>query len=100
MTYGTDIPGYISVAELPQYEKRPDIVLLDVRDKQSFVEHHLPNAVSMLPEQLVDNISTMAMDKHYIIVCYHGVMAVPVAEFMHNHGLKASVLQGGMSAFQ
>lgn len=92
------VPDFISVEELPQYSQNEDVVLLDVRDARSFAANHLPNVVHLLPDDLANDIDNMDTSKHYIIICYHGVMAVSVVNFMRGHGLIASVLKGGMAA--
>lgn len=91
-------PDFISVQELPTYQQNGNVVLLDVRDEQSFKQNHLPDAVSINPQTLATDIQQLDDDKHYIVICYHGIMAVPVAELMKGHDLQASVLQGGMAA--
>ncbi len=92
------VPEYISAENLADYRQMDNAVLLDVRDERSFQQNHLPDAVSMSPNTLAAEINHMDDDKHYIVICYHGIMAVSVANFMQAHGLKASVLKGGMAA--
>lgn len=92
------VPDFITATELPNYTQHDHVVLLDVRDEQSFAANHLPNAVHILPEHLASDINNVDDDKHYIVICYHGVMAVSVVNFMREHDLTASVLQGGMAA--
>ncbi len=94
----TQVPDYISVEHLADYQQMDNVILLDVRDVRSFEQRHLPDAVSMQPNDLSYEIGKMDTDKHYIIICYHGIMAVSVMNFMRAHGLKASVLKGGMAA--
>ncbi len=93
------VPEYISVEHLADYQKMDNVVLLDVRDERSFAQRHLPDAVSMQPNDLAYEISSgkIDTDKHYIVICYHGIMAVSVVNFMRAYGLQASVLKGGMS---
>ncbi len=94
----TTQPDYISVEHLADYQKQNDVVLLDVRDERSFEQRHLPDAVSLSPNDFGSEINHLDTDKHYIIICYHGIMAVSVMNYMRAHGLKASVLKGGMAA--
>lgn len=91
------IPDFITIEELPNYQNQPHVILLDVRDAQSFAQRHLPEAMSLQPEQLVEQIYHLDEEKHYIVVCYHGIMAVSIMEFMRERDFDASVLQGGMS---
>ncbi len=92
------IPEYIDISELANYQEMENVVFLDVRDKQDFQARHLPNAISIPPNDLPYEVENMDTDKHYIVICYHGVMAVSVMNFMKGHSLKASVLKGGMAA--
>ncbi len=94
----TQVPDYISVEHLVDYQQQNDVVLLDVRNASDFQAGHLPNAISVPANDLTAEINHMDTDKHYIIICYHGIMAVSVMNFMRAHGLKASVLKGGMAA--
>ncbi|MBS9781192.1 MAG: rhodanese-like domain-containing protein [Gammaproteobacteria bacterium] len=93
----TQTPDYISVEELSHYQQE-SIILLDVRNKADYLAGHLPNAISIPPNDLSAEINHMDTDKHYIVICYHGIMAVSVMNFMRAHGLQASVLKGGMAA--
>lgn len=92
------VPDYIEVKNLADYQQREEVILLDVRDQRSFQQRHLPDAVWMLPNVLAAEIDTLDNEKHYIIICYHGVMAVSVMNYMREHRLQASVLKGGMAA--
>ncbi|MBS9777680.1 MAG: rhodanese-like domain-containing protein [Gammaproteobacteria bacterium] len=92
------IPEYIRASDLPEYHQ-DHVVLLDIRDQASFTQNHLPGAVWMIPDELVANIDTMDKNKHYIIICYHGISAVAVANYMRQFDLQASVLKDGMAAF-
>ncbi len=94
----TQVPDYITVEELPKYQQQNNIVLLDIRDERSFQQHHLPNAVLIQPNEIAYKLDDMDTDKHYIIVCYHGILAVSVMNFMRQYGLKVSVLKDGMAA--
>ncbi len=94
----TQTPDYITVEELPKYQQQDNLVLLDIRDERSFQQHHLPNAISVQPNEIAYNIDNMDTDKHYIIVCYHGILAVSVMNFMRQYRLKVSVLKGGMAS--
>ncbi len=95
------VPDFINIDNLADYltdyQQQADVVLLDVRDKASFDRYHLPNAVWMPPNRLAAEINEMDHEKHYIIICYHGVMAISVMNFMRDYHCKASVLQGGMA---
>ncbi len=94
----TVVPEFIQASQLPDYQG-DNAVLLDIRDEASFRNNHLPDAQWMMPEALVENIETMDVNKHYIIICYHGISAVPVANYMKQRGFQTSVLQNGMAAF-
>ncbi len=94
----TTQPDYITVEHLADYQKMDNVVLLDVRDERSFEQRHLPNAISLPPNDLSAEINQLDTDKHYILICYHGIMAVSVMNFMRAHGLQASVLRGGMAS--
>lgn len=89
---------FISVNELLALRQRDDIVLLDVRDEASFQARHFADAVCMPPEILVNRLSELNDEKHYIMICYHGIMAVSVVNYLRQHGFSATTLKGGMAA--
>lgn len=92
------IPDFILASQLSDYQG-DDVVLLDIRDQASFNHTHLPDAQWLMPDALVEQIEQMDDSKHYIVICYHGISAVTVANYMRDFGLQASVLQDGMAAF-
>lgn len=94
------LPDFITVEALNQYTNHEDVVFIDVRDRQSFDAGHLPKARHLLPEDLVRCIHELDSEKQYIIICYHGIMAVPLADFMQEQGFSAGVLRGGMAAVE
>ena len=95
-----EIPDFIDACQLPSLQEQENIELIDIRDSVSFMQGHLPNSQSITPETLATQVETLDNSKHYIIICYHGISAVSVAENMRQFGLKASVLKDGMAAFQ
>lgn len=91
-------PDFISIENLPTYQGSGEVVLLDIRDELSFNQQHLDGAVCMSATEIAADIQRFKQEYHYIIICYHGISAVAVADFMRAHGLQASVLQDGMAA--
>lgn len=94
------LPDFITVETLSQYANHHDVVLIDVRDRQSFDAHHLPKARHLLPEDLVRYLDELDRQKQYVIICYHGIMAISLADFMQEQGFFACVLRGGMAAVE
>ena len=87
----------VRIDELVSRMKSSNIVLLDVRPEQEFKAGHIPNALNIPIDQLVDRISELKKSKQYIAYC-RGPFCVFADDAVHlltQKGFKARRLEEG-----
>jgi rhodanese-related sulfurtransferase len=84
-------------------DAKEDFILLDVRDKQEFVEGHLPEAINISRGMLEFKAAMIIPDKNSKIVVYCGLdLRGPLAtKTMNDLGYKNAVnMVGGLKAWK
>ncbi len=78
----------ISIKEAKNLIKNDDLILIDIRDQNSFSKGHIEKAIHV--EDL--NIDKFLQDKDkneiILIYCYHGHSSQSAANFFSHHGFK------------
>ena len=71
-------------------------MLLDIRDRDSFVSGHIENALHLSSRNFKDTISSIDKDSTIIVYCYHGNSSKGVVQLLTEHGfLDVYSLDGG-----
>lgn len=72
----------------------PHAVLLDVRQPNEWEAGHAVGAVHVPLAQIPETALDPA--KHYLVICRSGARSAQVVAFLHNAGINASNVEGGM----
>jgi len=65
----TNVPDVITTDELKEkLEKKEDIVLLDVQDRESYISKHIPNAINIPLEELANKKDKLPKEKEIIVM--------------------------------
>ena len=82
--------------------KRGDIVVIDVRPKNEYVEGHLPFARSMPLAELEQRIAELPTDKEIVAYCRgpYCVMSDAAVKLLASRGLKAHKMTDGVNEWQ
>lgn len=80
---------------------REDVVIADARDRESFHESHIKNAVHLSMPTLQEYCDA-AQKKHPIVVyCYHGITSQSVAQHLVDQGFsEVYSLVGGFETWK
>ncbi|MDO5117974.1 MAG: rhodanese-like domain-containing protein [Eggerthellaceae bacterium] len=76
-------------------------VIIDIRDRASYVVGHVPGAISN-PADGFDGSMFASIDPttRIVIICYRGVMSKQVAQYLESHGFANVVsMKSGMSGW-
>lgn len=92
----------ISCEILEQYLQRDDILLLDLREKSSYDQEHIANAIWVDWEKIEENISKLLSALNYIpawiiLYCEHGNTSLLIARDLARNGYPVISLNGGYS---
>ncbi len=72
------------------------MVLLDIRDRESFISGHVDGALNVSQSNFSDILNRISKDSTVIVYCYHGNSSQKVAELLVNNGfLDVYSLDGG-----
>lgn len=63
-----------------------NLIIADVRDKDSYEEAHIANAIHLSMPALQDFCEQADKTQPIIVYCYHGVSSQSVAQHLVDHG--------------
>lgn len=89
----------VSVEQAARLLSDPRLTILDVREREEFVNGHVPNAVHCALEELDQLTAGHWMDAPLLIVCAAGVRSAYAAKYLRSRGYAAWTLTGGMQAW-
>ena len=94
-------PFYKNIIDMPpsmvrKLWKRNNILLLDIRTPQEYVEHHIPGSL-LIPMDYLEVLQEYFSDKEVAVVCEHGNRARYATYWMpHLYKKKAIYMIGGI----
>jgi len=75
--------------------------IVDIRDPGSYSQGHIPSAIHLTDDNVIDFIDKTDKETPLIVCCYHGNSSQGASVFFSNRGFKESYsLIGGYSAWQ
>lgn len=77
------------------------MVVVDVRDAQTFANGHIPGAKHLDNHSLHDFVSSADLDKPLLVVCYHGNSSQNAAAYLVGQGFsEVYSLDGGFELWR
>lgn len=90
----------IGIAEAEEILKRPGVVILDVRDVQSYHRGHIDKAQNVSTRNLGDVIGSTRKTAPILIYCYRGNASQEYAKILCDFGFEDVLsLDGGFEAW-
>ena len=78
-----------------------DILILDIRDKDSFNSGHINGAINLSDGNINDFISDTKKDESILVYCYHGNSSQNASKFLVKCGFnEVYSLDGGYEAWK
>ena len=91
----------ISHVEVEQLMRERDIVIVDVRDEDSYEEGHIANAIHLSMAALQEYFNKVHKEKAILVYCYRGVSSQSVAQHLVEQGFReAYSLIGGFEIWK
>jgi rhodanese-related sulfurtransferase len=97
-----DMPGVQCVDPQEVWDKRSQIVIVDVRRPDEFHGEtgHIPGAISIVLDTLPQRLDEIPKDKTVVFVCLIGGRSARACAFAAAHGFTNVVnMEGGMNAW-
>ena len=83
-----------------QLQQATELQLLDVRDDHEYAFAHIPGSVLIPLRQLPAKYSDLDPQKHWVVICHHGVRSWHACQFLATVGFDNLYnLQGGIDAW-
>jgi len=90
----------INVQEARQKMADENVLLVDIRDPQSFAAGHAPGAFHLTNDSLPTFMATADLSKTVLVMCYHGNSSKGAAQYLLEQGFSATYsIDGGFSAW-
>ncbi len=91
----------ITHTEAQQLMEEREIIVADVRDRESFEQERMTNAIHLSMSALQDFTETADKTHPILVYCYHGISSQSVAQHLVEQGfMEVYSLQGGFSAWK
>lgn len=88
----------ISVQQAEELIQSQDVLVVDVRDPNTYAQGHIENAVRLDNTNVQSFIESADKSKPLVVVCYHGNSSQQAAAVLAQQGFDRSYsMDGGMS---
>ncbi|MUJ28245.1 thiosulfate sulfurtransferase GlpE [Aliivibrio fischeri] len=79
---------HISVVDAQEKLQQQDlnVVLVDIRDPQSFIRGHVENAFHLTNDTIVELMNEVDFEQPVLVMCYHGHSSQGAAQYLVNQG--------------
>ena len=90
----------INITDANDLIKMGNVILADIRDGQSYMQAHIPDAIHLTDDNLNEFKENTGLDETIIIYCYHGNNSLGAAQYFANMGYRnVYSLNGGFSEY-
>lgn len=78
---------------------RDSFVIIDIRDEESFAYGHIPGAINIPQNQVLERVKNFRKDKEICVCCKVGLISKQIANSLQELGFVAYSLKGGYASF-
>ena len=90
----------LSVLQLREFIEDPECLIIDIRDMQSFETNHIPGAVAMSDQVIIQLIRSKQKDRPVVVYCYRGISSRDICRLLVSSGYRQVYnLEGGWQAW-
>lgn len=89
--YPKELDGYIN-------DRRT--LIIDLRDKEDYLEKHIKGAYNIPYEEGISRLLKLSKSRTYILYCERGTTSFKAAREMSNHGYQVKSLMNGISMYR
>lgn len=91
----------ISCEQAMELLQQEDVIIIDVRDNDSFEEDRIPGAIHLSVPQLQDFCETQDKAQTILLYCYRGISSQSVAQHLASQGFtEVCSLIGGFAQWK
>ena len=91
----------VTIEEANEKMKKSEAVFVDIRDKDSFQDAHIPGAVHLGDHNVQSWVENQPKDQPVVVYCFHGNSSLSGAAYLRNAGFKEVYsMRGGFEAWR
>lgn len=90
----------ISVKDIFRYLRRPDIIFVDLRDREEFLQGHIDRAFCLSIEQIENGDFLLAKEYGYVMYCDRGGVSMHAVLLLRDSEVPVYSLAGGMEEYE
>lgn len=90
----------IGVRDIPDYQRRQDVMFIDVREKEEYLLFHIPGAKNLPYDDMEHWEKRLDKNKIYVLYCERGSLSMMAAKQLLKKGYSVCTLIGGIRAVQ
>ncbi|QJR81038.1 thiosulfate sulfurtransferase GlpE [Alteromonas pelagimontana] len=81
--------------------KQASMKIVDIRDRQSFANGHMPDALHLSNDNFAAFLEQTPKDMPVVVVCYHGISSQQAASLISQQGFEEVYsMDGGFEAWK
>ncbi|NLJ95909.1 MAG: rhodanese-like domain-containing protein [Clostridiales bacterium] len=90
----------IRTNEITKYIGRPNVLIIDLRDRMDYLKGHIPSAVNIPYDKLEEEKKYINRNNLLIFYCDRGHISLMAARDLMKHGYNIKSLYGGIKAYK
>lgn len=89
----------IRANDVIKYIGRPNVLIIDLRDKEDYLKGHIPTAVNIPYDELEYERNILRHNDLLIFYCERGHISLLAARDLMKHGYRIKSVYGGIKAY-
>lgn len=89
----------IRANDVINYIGRPNVLIIDLRDRVDYIKGHIPSAVNIPYDNLDHEIHNLSRNKLLVFYCDRGHISLMAARDLIRHGYRIKSMHGGIRAY-
>jgi rhodanese-related sulfurtransferase len=89
----------IRANDVMNYIGRPNVLIIDLRDKKDYLKGHIPSAVNIPYDNLEEEKYTLSRNKLLIFYCDRGHLSLMASRDLMKYGYQIKSMHGGLQAY-
>ena len=92
---------HISIQQTKERMEQDGIVVVDIRDDNSFEQGHIPGAFHLTNGSLTQFVQENDFETPVVVCCYHGISSQQAAQYLIHQGFEQVYsMDGGFEAWK
>jgi rhodanese-related sulfurtransferase len=86
-------------SDIVKYIDKPNVLIIDLRDKDEFDIGHIPGAVNIPYDELEDQVKNLSLNSLLVFYCDRGNISLMAVRDLEKYGYQMKSLHGGIHGY-